>query len=370
MTQHAYPPLTEDSFAWLALALVERLPPRRAFELVERFGSPVGVLRASEAALVRAGLTRTVAAAVGQVTERTRREIAALERAGASLVSWADAGYPARLRQIAQPPLALEVRGILVADELAVAVVGARRASDYGRRMAEELGRGLAQAGIAVVSGLAAGIDGAAHRGALAANGRTIAVLGTGVDRVYPSWHRDLAAAIAARGALVSEFPCGAPPLPYHFPRRNRVIAGLSAGVVVVEAAEDSGSLITVFHALEQGREVFAVPGPAGHPLQRGAHRLIRQGARLVTSADEVLEEIAPALIDRAAHARRAAAEAGLTAEERRVLEAVGPDGGLVDDVIRRAAVPAAAALETLLALELRGLVDQLPGKRFRRRAA
>jgi DNA protecting protein DprA len=185
----------------------------------------------------------------------------------------------------------------------AVAVVGARRASEYGRRIADQLAQGLAQAGVTVVSGLAAGIDAAAHRGALAAGGRTVAVLGTGIDRVYPSWHRELAAAVADGGALVSEFPCGAPPLAFHFPRRNRLIA-----------------------------------------------------------------EIAPQLVSRVAVARAEAAAAGLTPAERVVLEAVGGDGRHVDEVIRHAAVPPGAALETLLALELRGLVRQLP-KRFRRAA-
>jgi DNA processing protein len=190
------------------------------------------------------------------------------------------------------------------------------------------------------------------------------------VDEVYPSWHRELAAAVAGQGALVSEFPCGTPPLPFHFPRRNRLISGLTRGTIVVEAAEKSGSLITARYALEQGREVFAVPGPLGLVAHRGPHRLIREGAHLVTCADDVLEEIAPALRRTLAARRTFAAEAGLTGAERRLLAALGAGDAHVDDVIRVAAVPPAAALETLLALELRGLVRQLPGKRFRRRAA
>jgi len=275
-----------------------------------------------------------------------------------------------RLRHIADPPLALAVRGALAADEPAIAVVGARRASEYGRRIADELARGLAQAGVTVVSGLATGIDAAAHRGALAAGGRTVAVLGTGIDRVYPSWHAGLAAEIVPQGALVTEFACGTPPRAFHFPRRNRLISGLSLGTVVVEAAEESGSLITAHCALEQNRAVFAVPGPAGVAAHRGPHRLIRAGATLVTCVEEILEEVAPALIERPARARATAAEAALTPAERRVLEVIGADGRHVDDVIRRAAVPAGPVLETLLALELRGLVRQLPGKRFCRRAA
>ena len=265
----------------------------------------------------------------------------------------------------------LAVRGSLGgADEPAIAIVGARRASEYGRHMAAELARQLAQAGVTVVSGLAAGVDAAAHHAALAAGGRTVAVLGTGIDRVYPKWHRELARAIAGQGALVSEFPCGSPPLQFHFPRRNRIISGLTRGTIVVEAADDSGSLITARHALEQDRQVFAVPGPVGVAAHRGPNRLIQQGAMLVTRAEEVVEELWPELLPRLAARRVAAAEAALSAPERQILAAIGPEGRHVDDVIRQAAVPPGAALETLLALELRGLVCQLPGKRFCRRAA
>jgi DNA processing protein len=297
-------------------------------------------------------------------------ESVAVAAAGARLLAWDDPAYPERLRQIADPPPALAIRGELAADALAVAVVGARMASEYGRRMAAELARGLAQAGIVVVSGLAAGIDAAAHRAALAAGGRTVAVLGTGIDRVYPSWHAGLAAEIAEQGALVSEFRCGAPPLAHHFPRRNRLISGLSLGTVVVEAAAQSGSLITARCALEQGREVFAVPGPADAPQHRGPHRLIQQGAKLITTVEDILVELAPALVARVEAARTEAAEATLTGPERRVLGALGGEGRQVDEVIAHAGLPAASTLETLLALELRGLVVQRPGKRFCRQAA
>src|SRR5439155_9285751 len=238
-----------ERLAWLALALVEPLSPRSAFALIERFGSPCAVLNAGHGNLLAAGLSAAIVAAIGEV--RPEREISALERAGASLVTWPDAEYPVRLRHIPDPPLALAVRGALPADEPAIAVVGARRASEYGRRIADELARGLAQAGITVVSGLATGIDAAAHRGALAAGGRTVAVLGTGIDRVYPSWHAGLAAEIVPQGALVTEFACGTPPRAFHFPLRNRLISGLSLGTVVVEAAEESGSLITAHRSEE-----------------------------------------------------------------------------------------------------------------------
>ena len=360
-----------EALAWLGLAHVPGLSAAAARRLVARFGTAAAVLAAPRDRLEAAALSPEQIAGVARAEALGAAEASRLARAGARPVAWSDPEYPAALRAIADPPLALALRGTLVpADEMAVAIVGARRASAYGRGMAEDLARGLALAGITVVSGLAAGIDGAAHRGALEAGGRTIAVLGTGIDVVYPSWHRDLAADVARQGALVSELACGAPALAHHFPKRNRLISGLSLGTVVVEAAERSGSLITAGTALEQGREVFAVPGPARSAGQRGPHRLIRQGATLVTSAEEVLDALAPALAGRLAAARAAAAEATLTSSERRVLDALAGGDHHVDDVIRRSALGPGATLETLLALELRGLVHQLPGKRFRRQAA
>jgi DNA processing protein len=362
--------LDDGALGWLALAVCPGLTPRQAFGLIARFGSPAGVLGAGPAALDAAG-AGAAAAEIGGALDRGRTEARALGSAGATLVTWDDPGYPARLRQIPDPPLALAVRGTLGdPDEPAVAIVGTRRASEYGRRMATAIARGLAQGGITVVSGLAAGIDGTAHRAALDGGGRTVAMLGTGIDRVYPSWHAELAASVAARGALVSEFACGTPPLPYNFPRRNRLISGVALGTVVVEAAEESGSLITAACALEQNRAVYAVPGPVGPAGHRGPHRLIQQGARLVTSAEEIVEDLLPSLRPCLVARRAAAAEAGLTPPEHRILIALGEEGLHVDEVIRAAGTPAAAVLETLLALELRGLVRQLPGRRFCRLAA
>src|SRR2546429_1657589 len=307
-----------DASAWLALGLVQELSPRRAHELVARFGSPEDVLAAPTRLLAEAGLSDAVVQALGDASACARREAARVAAAGATLVVWPDDRYPASLRQIPDPPLVLAVRGTLVAeDDIAIAVVGARRASEYGRRVAGELASDLARSGVTVVSGLAAGIDAAAHRGALAAGGRTIAVLGTGIDRIYPSWHAGLAAEIVRPGALVTEFPCGAPPLAFHFPRRNRLISGLSRGTVVVEAAEESGSLITAGHANEQGREGFAVPGPLGVG-HRGPHRLIQQGARLITGVEDILPELEPGPVARAAAARGAAAARAPSHHERR----------------------------------------------------
>jgi len=356
--------------AWLTLALVPELGPVRPRRLVERFGSPEAVCALSRSALAGAGVVAAALDGWSRAGELAARELGRLARLGASLRVWDDPGYPARLRAIADPPLAIAVRGTLEADELAVAVVGARRASAYGRRVAEELAHGLAAAGLTVVSGLATGIDAAAHRGALAARGRTVAVLATGVDGVYPPWHAGLAREVAGSGALVSEFTCGTPPLPHHFPLRNRLISGLTLGTVVVEAAPGSGSLITARYALEQGREVFAVPGPVGVALHDGTHQLIRAGATLVRGPEDVIDEIAPALRSRLAAARTSAAVATLSEVETRVMDAVRAGGAHVDDVIRQTALAPGSALETLLALELRGLLEQQPGMRFRARAA
>jgi len=352
--------------SWLALALVEGLSARKALDLASLFGGVQAVLSASPAALAAAGVRAPVVESLRQARGRAAREREALARAGATIVAWDSDAYPARLRAIIDPPLALFVRGTLdPADGVAVAIVGARRAGEYGRGVADELARGLAQAGVTVVSGLATGVDGAAHRGALAAGGRTVAVMATGIDRVYPAWHRGLAREIAGAGALVTEFACGTASLQFHFPQRNRIISGLTVGTVVVEAAERSGSLITAEYAVEQGREVFAVPGPIGTPHHRGCHRLIQHGAKLVTSVEDVLDEIAPALTARLAAARARAAAAALGPVERTLLDALA-DGVLhVDEVVRRTRLDAGRALETLLALELRGLVEQRSGMRF-----
>jgi len=359
---------TEFEHEWLELALIVELSPRQADELVRRLGSPSAVLHAGHDELVAAGAPTKVAAAIRSGGGRAARELDTVRALGGRVVVRTGGDYPALLAEIPDPPLALMLRGTLTPEPY-VAIVGARRASEYGRRVAFEVARDLARAGVTVVSGLAAGIDAAAHRGALEAGGRTVAVLGTGLDVVYPSWHGELAEAVARQGALVTEFACGTAPLAFHFPRRNRVISGLALGTLVVEATEDSGSLLTAAHANEQGRAVFAVPGRLGAAVHRGPHRLIREGARLVRGAEDVLEELAPQLGATLVERRAAAVLAGLSAAERTLLAAIEHDGLHVDEVIRRAAVPAERVLETLLALELRGLVRQLPGKRFQRAA-
>ncbi|HYB43124.1 MAG TPA: DNA-processing protein DprA [Candidatus Methylomirabilis sp.] len=286
-------------------------------------------------------------------------------------VERSDREYPALLREIADAPDALYVRGALLErDALAIAVVGSRQATSYGTGVAEELGRELAARGVTIVSGLARGIDSAAHRGALRAGGRTIAVLGSGADVIYPSEHRPLAAEIEASGALVSQFAPGTRPLAYRFPVRNRVIAGLALGVVVVEAAEKSGALITARLAGELGREVMAVPGRVTSAASRGAHALIRDGAALVESWTDVVAQL-PARWRACVSAEGPDADGGAAscgdaeADAALVLAAVGDEERTLDAVVERSGLASGRAAAVLLELELAGRIRQLAGSRF-----
>lgn len=302
------------------------------------------------------------------------RELALAQRLEVKIVTLEDDGYPARLKTIADPPLALYVRGTLLpSDECAVAIVGTRRASLYGLQCAERLGYDLALRGVTVVSGLARGIDGAAHRGALKTPGRTLAVLGSGISRVYPPEHAPIADAIVQQGALISEYPMEAGPLARHFPRRNRIISGLSLGLVVVEAPPKSGALISADCALEQNREVFAVPGPITTVMSQGTHELLKQGARVVTSVEDILEELHLIAVPTTSPPDPAAAAGTpvqLPEPEERVFACVNAQQPTDAD-----AIAAQSGLElpdlssALLQLELKRLIQQLPGRRFIRRA-
>ena len=307
------------------------------------------------------------------IHERIHDETGSMPRA----LSPADAGYPSRLAEVPDAPATLHVRGALVdADALAVAVVGSRRATPYGLEVAETLAADLAARGVTIVSGLARGIDAAAHRGALRVGGRTLAVLGSGVDVIYPPENRRLAAEITERGALLSQFAPGTPPLPQNFPTRNQVIAALSLAVVVVEAAEKSGSLITARLAAELGREVLAVPGRITAPESRGANRLIQDGAHVAMGWEDVvgvLPERWKARVTATAGIGRAgdAAAVGRGALEgepsgyRSILELLGEDPIDIDHVIERSGLGAGRVSAALLELELEGRVRQIEGKRF-----
>ena len=289
--------------------------------------------------------------------------------AGDGLLQPGRPGYPPQLAAIPDPPPLLYLRGDPAAlSAPAIAIVGSRRPTPAGRATAFEFARQLAAHGLVVVSGLAAGIDAAAHRGALAAGGATVAVCGTGLDRTYPEAHAALAAEIAAHGAVVSEFPPGTPPLPHHFPQRNRLISGLALGVLVVEAQRRSGSLITARLAAEQGREVFALPGSIHNPLARGCHRLIRDGARLVETVQEVVAglqaDLFAALPAPATQARGTEAISGrpLDRESKILLNACGFEPVDVDTLVQRTGLPAASVASLLVMLELRGEVEPSAG--------
>jgi len=275
----------------------------------------------------------------------------------------ADTAYPAALRTIPDPPSPLYVRGALRdEDRTAVAIVGSRRASAYGLAVAEWLGRELASCGVTVVSGLARGIDAAAHRGALQGGGRTIAVMGCGVDVIYPPEHRRLMAEIIEAGAVVSEFPPGTPPLRHQFPRRNRLISGLTLGVVVVEGREQSGAVITADHALDQGREVFAVPGGIFDETSRAPHRLLQQGARLVARVEDILEELGLAALRPPTGAAPAAALAGI---EAAVYAQLSLRPQHPDALALRCRLSVAEVNRALSVLEVRGLARAFPGQRY-----
>jgi len=309
-------------------------------------------------------------------TDGTEHLLDLCRREGVDVLVEGFAGYPALLSRIDDPPGVLFVRGRFEpCDSLAISIVGARHASPYGRRVASLLAGGLARAGYTVVSGLARGIDAAAHRGALDAGGRTIAVLGSGVLTIYPPEHADLAAEVIGRGTVISEAPPLAEATAGSFPRRNRIVSGLCLGTVVVEAAERSGALITARLAGEQGREVFAVPGQIDCRTARGCHALIRDGAKLVQSVDDILEELGPLFettVDARGREVRVPAELALDTVERQVLDAVDVRAVAgscdIDSLVDETGLPASRVLATLGVLEVRRIVTRLPGNRVARR--
>ncbi len=355
---------------WIALRLVRGVGNVTYRQLLDRFTSPREILRTAPAMLTEAGISARIAQAIAAFDQwkEVEAELEQLARVNARLVTQTDTEYPERLRQIHDPPPFLYTRGSFVSqDDLAIAIVGARTASTYGRKMARELAHELAGCGVCVVSGLARGIDSEAHQAALEAGGRTIAVLGSGLDVVYPREHIALAERIAESGAVVSEFSFGSQPEAGNFPYRNRVISGVSLGTVVVEATEKSGSLITAQCALDQNREVFAVPGPVTASRSRGPHRLIKDGAKLVESIDDILSEIAPALArtDRVEKNETSAPVVPLEPDEERVFQLFPEEAVQVDTLITGSGLEPARVLEVLLGLELKGIVTQLPGMYF-----
>lgn len=347
-----------------ALLVLDALPgvgPATLRRLVGAFGSATAALAAPPDAFTRAAGARDATRARGSA-EVGRAVDRALERAGKlgmRVLTWTTPGYPEALTHLPDPPPVLFLRGHAPLPERpAVTIVGARRATIRARDLAERLGHCLAHAGVTVVSGLALGVDGAAHRGALSGTGDTIAVLGTGADVPYPRAHARLFQQLLERGLVLTEFPPGTPALPHNFPRRNRILAALGAATVVVEAGRRSGSLITVDHALDLGRDVWAVPGPIERATCVGSNRLLTEGARPLLSVDDFVASVAPVAPEPAAPARMAGPE-GL------VLAALAAEPLSGDEVAERLDLPVRDVLAVLTALELRGAVRRLPGMRF-----
>lgn len=346
---------------WLALLRAPGIGIGSFHAILEAYGDPAEIFTPAGLAELPAGareyLRRTPWEGVGE-------DLAWAEGEANHILTFADPRYPALLRQIADPPPVLFVHGDPeLLDRPQLAIVGSRNPTPAGRETASAFAGQFARDSLIVTSGLALGVDAAAHQGTLDAGGRTIAVTATGLDRVYPARHRDLAHAIASQGALISEFPIGTPPLAEHFPRRNRIISGMSLGVLVVEAALRSGSLITARLAGEQGREVFAIPGSIHNPLAKGCHALIKQGAKLVESAADVLEELGPPARARAPRPSvRVGHAPDLTPDQGALLEMVGDAPTSVDVLVERSGLTPPAVSSMLLVLELQRLVAAAPG--------
>lgn len=360
---------------WLRLVHAPGVGPAQGRDLLARFGDAAALCAAPASALRAAGLSDDAIAVLHADTEPdgVARDRAWAEGAERHLLALDDPRYPPRLAAIADPPPVLYVQGDPeVLAWPALAIVGTRHPTPAGRDTARDFARHLAAAGLVITSGLALGIDGAAHAGALAADMPTVAVAGTGLDRVYPARHADLARRIAASGALVSELPIGTRPSRQAFPRRNRILSGLCVGTLVVEAAVRSGALITARLALDQGREVFAIPGSIHNPVARGCHRLIRQGAKLVETGDDVLEELAPLVGDAVAATAAGspaepAAGAGDDPEYARLMACLDWEPRGVDELAAASGLDAGAVASMLLRLELEGRIRVAPGGLYQR---
>ncbi|HTF37047.1 MAG TPA: DNA-processing protein DprA [Blastocatellia bacterium] len=366
---------------WIALSFIIGVGSRTAAVLIDRFGSPAAVFESSSHSLESAGLRRETIDAIksSEPREKAAREIEELVRLDGEALTLASERYPKLLRETYDPPIVIYCLGDVASafSQPAIAIVGSRRCSTYGRNVAEKLSRDLAERGVTIVSGLARGIDSAAHRGALDGRGLTVGVMGTGLDAVYPKENRKLAARIAEQGVLVTEFPLATPPVSQNFPFRNRVISGLTLGVMVVEGAERSGSLITARLAYEQGRDVFAVPGNITSAKSFGPNYLIQDGAKLVQTWRDVIEELPlemKAAILSAERGEQTIKQANfdgvdLADSERKVLKMLNTDDPVhIDQLISKAGLTSGELMNALLKLEMLDRIRQLPGKSFVRR--
>lgn len=372
--------LDAEMRARLALHLIPGIGSRLTQALIERFGSATNALTAPVEELKtvpRLGVDRAQQIATALHDANVASELALVARHQVQLLPLNGPGYPACLAAIANPPVFLYVRGTLVKEDArAVAIVGARSCTDYGKRTAERLAAGLARAGYTIISGLAYGIDAVAHRTALAGGGRTLAVLAGGLSKIYPPDHAELAEEITTAGALLSEASMAQSPLPTMFPARNRIISGLSEGVIVVEAGERSGALITAEHALRQGRKVFAVPGPVDSDASRGTLRLLKKGAVLVRDIDDVIGELDPSATPARPRTESAATPAAppprrtvtLTGNQKKLHDLLAGGPAHADDLVQQSGLSVGEVGHGLVMMELQGLVRRLPGNRFERK--
>jgi DNA processing protein len=367
----------DASLSWLSLGLTPGLAARLSARLLKEFGSPDEIFRAPLRQLVACSLPGPVAQAVfrKESCKRAEKELAGVRNLdNCKLINWTEREYPQTLLQIYDPPVLLYVRGDSQALNIpSISIVGTRRPTLYGTQMAERLGRDLAARGLVIVSGMARGIDAIGHQGAMAANGRAAGVLGTGIDVCYPKENKKLYEKVLERGAILSEFPLRTHPAPENFPVRNRIVAGMPLGVIVVEGAQYSGSLITARLAMEFGREVFGVPGNVTQPVSFAPNQLIKQGAKLVTGADDVIEELPTPVRAALVQAeqpereqRNLLAEAGLNATQKKVYELLSVDEPAhIDNIVEASGLNSSEVLATLFNLEMKGIVRQSPGKRF-----
>jgi DNA processing protein len=357
--------LVDSRMYWVALNLVKGIGAVRFKTLLEAFGTPEVAWNASSEALLQAGLSQKIV----ESFQRVRKGVSLdqiwerLQSLGVDVLTWADDTYPPHLKEIDQPPPVLYVRGnVLPEDEWAVAIVGTRRVTAYGRQVADEVATTLARNGVTVVSGLARGVDSIAHQAALNADGRTLAVLGNGVDIIYPPENRQLASRIMEHGALVSDYPLGTQPDGINFPPRNRIISGLSRAVIIIEAGETSGALITATFAAEQGRDVFAVPGNINAPQSRGTNRLIRDGAQPLLNPQDVLEALNLTMVTEHRTIRVALPTDPL---EARLFRLLTQEPKHVDEIRAQAEIPIETVSATLAMMELKGMVRQVGGMNY-----
>ena len=370
--------MSDDRYIhWLALALTPNLGARTMGKLLRQYGSPQAVFGASLTELEAARLTAPVAQAIHsrESLRAAEKELAQARQLGITLLHWDEPAYPQRLLEIYDPPPLLYVRGnVELLSHHMMGMVGTRRPTPYGNQMAERIARDLAERGLVIASGLARGIDSSSHKGALAsARGTTVAVLGTGVDVIYPKENRKLFAQIAERGAILSEFPIGTQPFPQNFPIRNRIVAGMSLGVVVVEGAQYSGSLISARLAMEFNREVYGVPGNVTQPPSFAPNQLIKQGAKLVMGWEDVVEELPTEIRAElfpvetpAAEQRASLFEQSLSDHEKALFSLLSVDQSRpIDELVELSGLNSSQVLATLFELEMKGLIRQMPGKNF-----